>query len=62
MNAADAFFSIFGMTRECAHVFGAETSKRFRAGRRPDVPGDLEDLREVRGAERELLVGSECQC
>ena len=33
MNAADAFFAIFGMTRveECAHAFGAETSKRFRA-------------------------------
>lgn len=33
MNAADAFFAVFGMTRvkECAHVFGAETSKRFRA-------------------------------
>jgi len=41
MNAADAFFAIFGMTRvgpiedchityECAHAFGAETSKRFR--------------------------------
>ena len=39
--AADAFFAIFGMTRvgpnedchityECAHAFGAETSKRFR--------------------------------
>lgn len=31
MNAADAFFAIFGMARECAHAFGAETSKRFRA-------------------------------
>ncbi len=41
MNAADAFFAIFGMTRvgpiedcltyECARAFGAETSKRFRA-------------------------------
>lgn len=32
MNAADAFFAVFGMTRvkECAHAFGAETSKRFR--------------------------------
>lgn len=28
--AADAFFAIFGMARECAHAFGAETSKRFR--------------------------------
>jgi predicted GNAT superfamily acetyltransferase len=41
IDAADAFFAIFGMTRvgpiedchityECAHAFGAETSKRFR--------------------------------